>query len=129
MRDYKYDTYLLRLKDTGRTGSYGKRRVAYSLENTADETGEVIFSGDDFFPSPMIDDSEGEESAVALLSFLALMDGDTDDEYFEKYTPRQIKFRDTEAEALQEWGRELEARLNENKRCQSWRQGSSQGAR
>lgn len=52
---------------------------------------EIIFSGNDFRPSPLynIDDLE---SAVSLLAFLTLQKGDTDDKYFENYTPEQINF-------------------------------------
>ena len=74
----------------------GKWRMAYVL---LDE-GKVIFKGDDFF-SP--NDLDEKWNVAQLLGFLSLGDGDTDDEYFESYTPEQIAWRDERAEELSLW--------------------------
>ena len=74
----------------------GKWRMAYVL---FDED-EVVFKGDDFF-SP--NDLDEKWNVAELLGFLSLRDGDTDDEYFESYTPEQIAWRDERAEELSLW--------------------------
>ena len=74
----------------------GKWRMAYVL---LDE-GKVVFKGDDFF-SP--NDLDEKWNVAQLLGFLSLQDGDTDDEYFESYTPEQIAWRDERAGELSLW--------------------------
>jgi len=74
----------------------GKWRLAYVLL----DGGEVIFKGDDFF-SP--NDLDERWNVAQLLGFLSLRDGDTDDEYFESYTPEQIAWRDERAAELGLW--------------------------
>lgn len=44
----------------------------------------------------------------ALLGFLALRPGDTDAEYFERYTPEQLDFAAEHGDELQIWAMELE---------------------
>lgn len=56
-----------------------------------------IFEGDDF-ETPYLDDES--EIVRGLLGFLSLQDGDTDSEYFDSYTERQIAWRDERAETL-----------------------------
>ena len=51
----------------------------------------VIFQGKDFSP-PLGTDPTGKESRCHLLCFLTLKPGDTDKEYFEKYTPEQLEW-------------------------------------
>ena len=53
--------------------------------------GEVMFSGNDFSPSPMLC-PDSLESILQLLGFLTLKPGDTDNEYFMKYTLPQLDF-------------------------------------
>ncbi len=53
--------------------------------------GEVMFSGNDFSPSPM-SCVDSLESLLTLLGFLTLKPGDTDNEYFMKYTLSQLDF-------------------------------------
>lgn len=101
--EYTHEQYTLTLTDTGNRTYYAhKAQVGYNLSDNKS----TIFSGDDFYPAPSFD-PEGPKSAEALLSFLTLCDGDTDDEYFENYTERQIDFRDSEAEDLYYWQEEL----------------------
>ena len=55
--------------------------------------GELIFSGNDYSPSPMQKlDVKSLEIVSGLLGFLSLQEGDTDDEYFEDYTEKQMEF-------------------------------------
>ena len=57
------------------TGS-GRVRMAYALH----DRGQVIFAGDDFYPSPL-HAYDGDEAVGALLGFLVLQPGDTDREH------------------------------------------------
>jgi len=86
----------------------GRQYVKYSLN---DRQG-VIFSGSDL-GIPAHQTAESKETARALLDFLTLQKGDTDDEYFENYTPRQLAFRDGPAEEVSLWGYDLEEELSE----------------
>ena len=64
----------------------GKCQMDYYL---ADRDGNRIFEGRDFYPAPSIS-CDSSEAATHLLAFLTLKPGDTDDEYFEDYTPEQL---------------------------------------
>jgi len=50
-----------------------------------------LFTGDDFFPSPL-HSPESAESAICLLGFLVLAPGDTDQGHFDDYTAKQLSF-------------------------------------
>jgi len=54
----------------------------------------VIFQGDDFF-CPYRDPTS-YKAALSLLGFLTLRPGDTDGEYFSKYTPEQLEFANSQ---------------------------------
>ena len=51
----------------------------------------VIFEGEDFCPSPCWP-IDSLQTAYACLGFLTLKPGDTDSEYFEKYTEDQMNW-------------------------------------
>lgn len=57
----------------------------------------LLFHGNDYRPSPMFSGIDSIESCVGLLSFITLSEGDTDKEYFEKYTPEQLKWSRSDA--------------------------------
>lgn len=78
----------------------GKHEIAYKLTQVS-HRGErkTIFAASDFYCSPM-HAIDSDETCMALMSFLTLKEGDTDQEYFANYTKRQIEFRDEHAEAL-----------------------------
>ena len=67
--------------------SYTGSRFNHSYEIKLN--GEILFSGADFSPSPMDSDSP-LDMLVSGLSFHCLKPGDTDDEYFDNYTPAQL---------------------------------------
>lgn len=71
----------------------------YSLGYRFFMDGKLLFSGEDYGCSPMhcID---SDESVACLLFFLTLKPGDTDDEYFEKYTEEQMDYARSHAEFL-----------------------------
>lgn len=63
----------------------------------------VIFTGEDFRPSPL-HSWDSLEACTALMSFLTLQEGDTDAEYFDNYTQDQWDFADsTCAEKWRMW--------------------------
>lgn len=61
--------------------------------------GKLLFSGEDFGCSPM-HAIDSDEAVACLLSFLTLKPGDTDSEYFEKYTAEQLDYAKQHAESL-----------------------------
>ena len=63
------------------------RGVKYQLV----DNGETIFIGDQYNPSPCYPPT-ARESALMLLGFLTLRPGDTDDEYFNKHSTRQLEW-------------------------------------
>jgi hypothetical protein len=65
----------------------------------------VVFEGSDFSPSPM-DAIDSDAALRGILGFLTLRPGDTDPEYFEDYTPAQLAFCETDAEALSRYDTE-----------------------
>jgi hypothetical protein len=99
MRAVNIDGYILRLYGTNQTDWRGQTKLAYKLESP---TGELIFDDHDFSGSPMHAD-DSDETIRSLLGFLTLRKGDTDAEYFDRYTERQLEFAANEAEALGLW--------------------------
>jgi uncharacterized membrane protein (UPF0127 family) len=97
IRDVDVDGYRLRMWDTYRTDRLGKSILGYEF---FDRNGNLLFTGEDFSPSPM-DAIDSDASVRALLGFLTLRPGDTDDEYFAEYTSEQMDFAQTDAEELQ----------------------------
>jgi hypothetical protein len=67
--------------------SYTGNRFNYSYETRLN--GKTLFKGKDFSPSPL-DKDNPLGVLTGLLSFHCLQPGDTDAEYFEKYTPKQM---------------------------------------
>jgi hypothetical protein len=94
-KDYPAFTLTMYATDRfdGRNGYY----IAYKL--TATQHARPIFEGEDFSCSPM-DAIDSDASVRALMGFLTLRPGDTDEEYFERYTPEQLAFAETHAESL-----------------------------
>lgn len=64
--------------------------------------GKEIFKGNDFKMGQFsLFDENSREAAIALLGFLTLRPGDTDAEYFDKYTPEQMEWaKSSECEYL-----------------------------
>lgn len=91
--------HTLRTWDTGRTrgtGMMARTCIGYELR---DPSGAVLFSGDDFRPSPVHAD-DSDDTLRGLLGFLTLRPGDTDAEYFADYTPAQLAFATSDAAQL-----------------------------
>lgn len=94
--------FTLRLWDTHKRDWRGQTYLSYELKDGR----EVIFSGDGFSGSP-IHSNESRKTVMELLGFLTLQPGDTDREYFQKYTPRQLEWctspRSNELRMLLPW--------------------------
>jgi hypothetical protein len=95
IRTWQQDGFRLELFDTYQTDRYGKSVLAYDFYHHD----ELIFEGADYHVSPM-HAIDGDESVSSLLAFLSLKPGDTDPEYFESYTPRQLEWCKAHGEEL-----------------------------
>lgn len=95
IRRWSQDGFELVLLDDGRTDSDGRCVLHYIFR----DEGRTIFRGSDFRPSPL-HATDSDEAVYALLGFLSLQAGDTDDEYFARYTPAQLAWRDARADEL-----------------------------
>lgn len=91
MQTYKLDGYTMTLQATDKRDKTGHIMVRYEFKTPRDAT---LFYGDDFGVSPL-HAPESADAAKSLLSFLTLRKGDTDEEYFENYTPEQLKFSES----------------------------------
>lgn len=104
MRSWAGDGYLLELYETGHfEGNH--TAVAYrfyDLEWEGRSDASPIFQGADYgVPSQMTID--GDDAVRGLLGFLSVRHGDTDDEFFADYTPRQLAWVSERAETLSLW--------------------------
>lgn len=95
-----YDTY-------GWTGG-GKSRLAYELRHQ----GEIVFEGNDFGCSPL-HAVDSDATVAALLTFLSLRPGDTDADYFDSYTAKQLDWACRHGEELSLYAYELEEATRE----------------
>jgi len=95
IRTWQDGRFTLDLWDTHKTDDYGKSILYYQFKHDA----VLIFEGSDYCvgAATAID---SDEAVASLLGFFACCPGDADDEYFDKYTARQIEWRDEHAEDL-----------------------------
>lgn len=107
MRRYTFTPYregmgprfVLATYETNQHDSRGCDYIGYKLTMLEAGVHTVLFEGSDFNAGPMhAIDSIG--AAEGLMRFLTLRPGDTDAEYFDKYTPAQLAFCSDHAEAL-----------------------------
>lgn len=105
LRNVEFDGYRLMTWETGRRASTGQELLGYAM--WAPGAKEPLFVGDDYGVAPAYS-IDGDESLRGLLGFLTLRPGDTDDEYFEHYTPEQLAFAEGDAEQLSIWGMDPE---------------------
>lgn len=121
MRDVLIEPYIkghpffrLQLIDNGQTDRYGKSGIGYRLAeyNSDGSFRDVIFTHEEhgIIRKPgVIDD---DEAVGAVLQWLTLRPGDTDDDFFDDYTERQLEFAEQNGETLSlfadEWSGELE---------------------
>ena len=103
LRTWSANGFRLELFDTYRTDSYGKCVLAFKFYHDD----ELIFEGDDFHASPL-HAIDSDQTVGGLLNFLSLRPGDTDQEYFEGYSTRQMEWCRAHGEALSWHVEELE---------------------
>jgi hypothetical protein len=108
IRHVVFDPYLsgepkstLKLFDSAKKDSYGKWILGYEFYQDQ----ELIFIGSDFHCSPL-HSIDSDDTIQELMGFLTLQPGDTDAEYFENYSPRQMKFAIEHGETLACYGME-----------------------
>jgi hypothetical protein len=104
IRRVRFDGYELVLWDTGRVDEYRKSVLGYRLIHPA---GWVLFEGEDYCCSPCFA-IDSDSSVRSLLTFLTLRPGDTDPDYFDRYSVYQLAWAENEAEALQFWASDPE---------------------
>lgn len=98
MKTHTFDGYTVTLKALNRRDRHNHIMVAYEFITPE---GETLFKGEDLGASPM-HAPESLDSAKALLSFLTLKPGDTDADYFDSYTLRQMEWAESwDCEQLQ----------------------------
>jgi hypothetical protein len=105
IRMWQAGRFKLEIFDTGRQDWRGQSRLSYTFT----DGGSVIFQGEDFAGSPLHSD-DSDETVAALLGFLALRPGDTDREYFDRYTPEQLDWARANGEELGWLAHEIEER-------------------
>jgi len=110
IRTWEGDEFTLHLWCTFSTVRYGpQERLAYQLW----DGDTLIFEGEDYGCSPL-NAIDSDASVSALLSFLSLRPGDTDEDYFDSYNNKQIEWRDSgRAEELSFHAIELEVQDND----------------
>jgi hypothetical protein len=92
------NVYTVKLERIGRYRPTGGEFVQYRFYQPGAKR--PLFSGDDFGTSPM-DAVLSEASAMGLLGFLTCQPGDTDDDFFKGYTPKQREWAESyECECL-----------------------------
>jgi hypothetical protein len=96
IRTWEEDGFRVDLYDTGRVDAHGRTDLAYRFW----DGNELLFEGEDFANSPQ-HATDSDQTLGGLLFFLSIQPGDTDDEYFRNYTPRQMEWaRSRRAEEL-----------------------------
>lgn len=101
------EPFELRLYETDR---YDSRTHRWYLGYELFHGGEMVFDGEDFSLSPM-HRVDSDEAVASLLAFLSLQPGDTDDEYFESYSPKQLEWAKAYGEELSWIAMEMEEEL------------------
>ena len=82
---------------------FGKDLLAYQFFH--DDS--LIFEGHDYCCSSL-HSIDGDDSVAGLLAFLSLQPGDTDRDYFDDYSERQLAFAKEHGETLSLYVEELE---------------------
>lgn len=111
LKTWEADGFRLDTWDTHRTDYLGKSILRYELRDRSTAPPEfaagkgefshwgVVFEGEDFACSPM-HAIDSPEAMAGILTFLSLGHGDTDENYFEHYTPKQREWMEMRAEDL-----------------------------
>jgi len=87
---WEYENYKVIFHDP----KYDFRREKYGISYKFYVKDVLLFSGDDFYLSPLYA-IDSEMAVLSLLGFLTLKPGDTDEEYFQDYTQEQLDWADS----------------------------------
>jgi hypothetical protein len=104
LRYVDVDGYKLLTWDVNQRYGTGQSKVGYAFFTPE---GKILFSGEDIGIAPS-DPIDSDAALRAVLGWLTLKPGDTDSEFFERYTPEQMAFAEGPAEELQMWSIEPE---------------------
>jgi hypothetical protein len=91
--------FILTTFDPDKRDHKGKSVLGYRLTMRDNGKSVALFKGEDFGCSPM-HAIDSVAAAEGLMGFLTLRPGDTDAEYFKDYTPEQLAYCSTHAQAL-----------------------------
>jgi len=104
IRHVQIDMFLVELFDMGKLSDPNHQVVGYRFW----DGDELMFEGKDYGVPRGTKLTDGSV-VVTLLGFIGLKPGDTDDEYFENYTPKQLEWADQRAEDVSLYAMELES--------------------
>ena len=96
MREWASGPFRLELHETSRVHFGEPTPIGYRLYHH----GQLIFEGDDI-AVPEGESLDGDQTVRAVLEFLSQRRGDVEADYFARYTPAQLAWRDQHAEDLQ----------------------------
>lgn len=96
----KGPTFSLSMWETDKYDGRGRFYVKYRLTQKEEEKKTILFEGGDYSPSPGYA-VDSDKSVRGLMGFLCLKPGDTDREYFDRYTKEQIIFALQHGERLE----------------------------
>ena len=103
-------TFTLRVYQMEMIRRDGKTAVGYTLKQHQAGKTTTIFDGSDIGLSPM-DAVDSDGAVETVMGFLTLRRGDTDSDYFDNYTSKQLEFSETHAESL---GCEVSSRFGQD---------------
>ena len=103
LRHVNVDGYRLLTWETRQRFRTGQLIVGYAFYEPGIE--EPLFCGEDYGCSPL-DCVDSDNCLRGIMGYLTLREGDTDREYFDNYTERQLKWSRNKAEELTFWGME-----------------------
>jgi hypothetical protein len=96
MREWTSGRFRLELHEASRSHFGGPTPIGYRLYHD----GQLIFQGDDI-AVPAGQSLDGDQTVRVVLNFLTQRPSDVEPDYFARYTPTQLAWRDQHAEDLQ----------------------------
>ena len=92
VRAVRFQTgHALYMWETYRRSKYGQPVLGYRFMAP---NSTILFQGEDYSPGAL-HDPIGNESIAGLMGYLTQRPGDTDEEYFSKYTPAQLEWAES----------------------------------
>jgi hypothetical protein len=96
MREWASGPFRLELHEASHRHFGGPTPIGYRLYYD----GRLIFEGDDI-AVPEGESLDGDQTVRAVLNFLSQQPGDVEPDYFARYTPAQLAWRDRHANDLE----------------------------